>query len=177
MLVIVGSTNPVKLQAAREGFAAMFPELTFEIQGVEAASGVSEQPFGDAETMRGAHQRAVNALRQMPDAAYGIGIEGGVEAMGDDALLVFAWVVVVDHAGKVGRAKSGAFILPKEVSRLVKQGMELGPADDVVFGQKNSKQRSGSIGLLTGDALTRTGYYASAVLMALIPFKNPTLTF
>jgi inosine/xanthosine triphosphatase len=172
--VVVGSTNPVKIQAAREGFVVMFPNLAFEFQGVEAASGVSQQPFGDEETFRGAHQRALNA--QTPDADYAVGIEGGVAEMDDD-LMAFAWVVVIGRDGKVGKAKSGAFILPKEVSLLVKQGMELGHADDLVFGQENSKQRNGSIGLLTDDVITRTTYYAPAVMMALIPFKNPHLTF
>lgn len=172
--VVVGSTNPVKIEAAREGFRVMFPDLTFEIQGVEATSGVSEQPFGDEETLLGAHQRALNA--QTPAADYTVGIEGGVAEMGDD-LMAFAWVVVISRDGKVGKAKSGAFILPEEVSILVKAGMELGHADDRVFGQENSKQRNGSIGLLTGDVITRTTYYAPAVMMALIPFKNPHLTF
>ena len=173
--VVVGSTNPVKLQAAREGFAAMFPHWQIEVSGVEAASGVSDQPFGDEETLQGAQQRAIAALQQIPDADYGVGIEGGVMFMGED-LLAFAWVVVLNRY-KTGKAKSGAFMLPREISTLIKQGMELGHADDVVFSQQNSKRRNGSIGLLTDDALTRTSFYSPAVLMALIPFKNPDLTF
>jgi non-canonical (house-cleaning) NTP pyrophosphatase len=55
--------------------------------------------------------------------------------------------------------------------------MELGTADDVVFGRSNSKQANGSIGLLTDDALTRTNYYVDAVVMALIPFKKRHLTW
>lgn len=175
--IVVGSTNPVKLQAAREGFAAMFPYWQIEVSGVEAASGVSDQPFGDEETLQGAQQRALAALQQNPNADYAVGIEGGVMFMGED-LLAFAWVVVLNRdKTKTGKAKSGAFILPREISDLIKQGMELGHADDVVFRQENSKRRNGSIGMLTDDALTRTGFYSPAVLMALIPFKNPALTF
>jgi non-canonical (house-cleaning) NTP pyrophosphatase len=55
--------------------------------------------------------------------------------------------------------------------------MELGDADDAVFGRSNSKQANGSIGLLTDDALTRTEYYVQAVIMALIPFKKPQFTW
>jgi inosine/xanthosine triphosphatase len=173
--IIVGSTNPVKLQATREGFAAMFPGWQLEVSGVDAASGVSDQPFGDEETLQGAYQRALNTQTQIPEVDYAVGIEGGVMFMGED-LLAFAWVVVL-NGHKTGKAKSGAFMLPREISTLIKQGMELGHADDVVFSQQNSKRRNGSIGLLTDDALTRTGFYSPAVLMALIPFKNPDLTF
>jgi inosine/xanthosine triphosphatase len=176
VFVIVGSTNPVKLQAARDGFTAMFPDVIFDVHGIEAASGVSEQPIGDEETLRGAHQRALHAQQHAPDAEYAVGIEGGVAYMGDD-LMAFAWVVVIHRTRKIGRAKSGAFFLPREISALVKQGLELGHADDQVFGQQDSKRRNGSIGLLTGDAITRASYYAPAVVMALIPFKNPALTF
>ncbi|MEM6529629.1 MAG: DUF84 family protein, partial [Chloroflexota bacterium] len=59
----------------------------------------------------------------------------------------------------------------------VRGGMELGDADDIVFGRSNSKQQTGSVGLLTGDALTRETYYLHAVVLALIPFKNPAFTF
>jgi len=57
----------------------------------------------------------------------------------------------------------------------VNSGLELGEADDLVFGQANSKQKNGAIGLLTNDVLNRTTLYEQAVIMALIPFKNPHL--
>ena len=72
---------------------------------------------------------------------------------------------------------TGSFFLPDEVARLVRQGTELGEADDIVFGRQNSKQQNGSLGLLTADALDRTEFYEQAVMMALLPFKNPGLTW
>lgn len=177
--IVVGSTNPVKQQAAREGFAAIFPDVTLNITGVDAPSGVSDQPMGDADTLQGALNRARHALQAFSDADYAVGIEGGVGSLeGDrDVLMAFAWIVILNRDGKIGKARSGAFQLPDEVARLIHQGMELGHADDQVFGQRDSKRRNGSIGLLTADALTRTSFYAPAVLMALIPFKNPQLSF
>jgi inosine/xanthosine triphosphatase len=177
--VVVGSTNPVKQQAAREGFAAMFSDAALDILGMDAPSGVSDQPFGDVETLQGALNRARYALQAAEGADYAVGIEGGVGVLDGDSgsLMAFAWVMVIDRSGKIGKARSGAFQLPDEIAALIRQGMELGHADDQVFGQQNSKQRNGSVGLLTGDALTRTGFYAPAVVMALIPFKNPHLSF
>jgi len=58
---------------------------------------------------------------------------------------------------------------------LVRQGVELGEADDRIFGRNNSKQQNGAVGLLTGDAVDRAGLYVPAVIFALIPFKNPEL--
>jgi inosine/xanthosine triphosphatase len=34
-------------------------------------------------------------------------------------------------------------VLPEPVSKLIRTGTELGHADDIVFGKKNSKQGSG----------------------------------
>jgi non-canonical (house-cleaning) NTP pyrophosphatase len=65
--------------------------------------------------------------------------------------------------------------LPKKVSELIKQGMELGEANDLLFNQQNSKQKGGSVGILTDDVIDRTEIYWPAVVMALIPFKNSDL--
>lgn len=173
--IIVGSINPVKIRAAREGFALMFPDQQFEVEGVEAASGVNDQPQTDMETLNGARNRARHAAELNPQADFYVGIEGGTDHLGDE-LIVFAWVVVL--SGNIeGKAKSGTFVLPREVSDLVREGYELGHADDIVFQRQDSKRQNGSIGILTGDVIDRTAFYSPAVVMALIPFKNPKLTF
>ena len=172
--VIIASTNPVKVEAARIGFDRMFPDESFDVQGVSVPSDISEQPMSSSETLMGATNRAHNASNLVAEADYWIGIEGGVED-GNEELEVFAWVVVKARDGKTGKGKTGSFFLPQKIAELVRQGMELGEADDIVFGRTNSKQTNGAIGILTSDALTRTTYYVPAVIMALIPFKNETL--
>lgn len=173
--IVVASANPVKIEAARQGFERMFPGAPFTLEGIAAASGVSDQPMTDAETLQGARNRAAAARVQRPDAEYWIGIEGGIEPAGD-ALLAFAWIVVLSRE-RGGSSRTATFILPEEVAALVRQGVELGHADDIVFSRVDSKRRNGSVGLLTGDAIDRVEYYAHAVALALIPFRNPDLTF
>jgi inosine/xanthosine triphosphatase len=115
-----------------------------------------------------------NVSNLVTEADYWVGIEGGIEDVHDE-LEVFAWVFVKSANGKIGKGKTGSFFLPYKIAELVRQGIELGEADDIVFGRKNSKQANGAIGILTDDVITRTTYYESAVIMALIPFKNKTL--
>jgi non-canonical (house-cleaning) NTP pyrophosphatase len=74
-----------------------------------------------------------------------------------------------------GKARTGVFFLPKAVAQLVQRGVELGEADDRVFGRINSKQGNGAIGLLTDDVIDRVQYYEHAVILALVPFKNSQL--
>jgi len=172
--VIVVSTNPVKIEAAQIGFAKMFPNENFDVQGISAPSEVSDQPMSSNETLMGARNRAENVSKLATEADYWIGIEGGIEDTNEE-LEVFAWVVVKGRDGNIGKGKTGSFFLPQKITELVRQGVELGEADDIVLGRTNSKQANGAIGILTDDVLTRTTYYEPAVIMALIPFKNETL--
>ena len=171
--VIVASGNPVKIQAALNAFSRMFAPGRFEVDGARVTSGVGAQPMSDAETLRGAEQRAVAAEAQEPLADYWVGIEGGVEDS-DGELLAFAWVVV-RSAGFSARGRSGSFVLPAPVSDLIRSGKELGEADDIVFGRSNSKQKEGALGLLTGKVIDRRELYEHAILLALVPFKSSEL--
>ena len=89
----------------------------------------------------------------------------------------FARVHILSRGGIVGMGQTAVFYLPCEVAELVRAGMELGHADDQVFQRDNSKQANGAIGILTDDVVDREAYYIHAVIMALVPFKNPTLTW
>src|SRR5215510_12571454 len=172
--VIVASTNPVKIESAQIGFAKMFPDESFDVHGVSAPSEISDQPMSSDETLLGATNRVRNVSNFVTEADYWVGIEGGIEDVYEE-LEVFAWVIVKAANGKIGKGKTGSFFLPPEIVKLVRQGIELGEADDIVFGRKNSKQANGAIGILTDDVITRTTYYEPAIIMALIPFKNETL--
>ncbi|EQC41568.1 hypothetical protein SDRG_01529 [Saprolegnia diclina VS20] len=178
--LVVASTNPVKIQAALLGFQKLFPDAACTAVGVSIPSGVSDQPMTCAETLAGALNRARGAKAAKPSATYWLGIEGGVEksATNPGAMEVFAWIVVLSaDEAKTGMAKTANFYLPAKVIALVDQGMELGHADDAVFGRSNSKQATGSVGLLTNDVITRSTYYEQAVILAFIPFKNPDFAF
>jgi inosine/xanthosine triphosphatase len=171
--IVVASLNPVKRQAVENGFRRMLLEMDFDILTVSVDSGVPDQPRTDQESRQGALNRARNARMKIPQADFWVGLEGGIDYLNGD-MIAFAWIVVLSES-KMGSSRTGVFRLPAVVQSLVEEGMELGDADDHVFGRENSKQQSGAVGLLTGDVVTRTTLYAQAVVLALIPFKNPEL--
>ena len=172
--VVVASKNPVKLEATRNAFYKIFKNDQIAFLEVDAPSKVSKQPIGDRETFNGAFNRTAFIKANYPDADYWVGIEGGVLFEFEDEMCAFAWVVVTNRE-MTGKARTGTFFLPPGIGQLVKDGKELGEADDIVFHQSNSKQKNGAIGLLTGDVLTRSGFYEQAVILALIPFRNKKL--
>jgi inosine/xanthosine triphosphatase len=171
--IVIASKNPVKIQAVKNGFKKMFPSQKFEFISVSVASGVSDQPLSNNETFLGAKNRADNASKELKDADFYCGIEGGIGPI-DNEMEAFAWVVV-KSVDRYGKSRTATFFLPKQVVQLIKEGKELGDADDIVFNRKNSKQESGAVGILTGDIIDRTKYYTEAIILALIPFKNVDL--
>lgn len=171
--IILASENPVKIRATMDGFQRMFPDEVFETRTVSVSSDVGVQPLSDGQTLQGALNRARNAALHTQEAAYWVGIEGGVQDEGGE-MVAFAWIVVLSHA-LVGKSRTGSFVLPNEVADLVRRGKELGTADDIVFSKVDSKQGSGAVGILTRDVIGRKGLYEHAVILALIPFKNAAL--
>ncbi len=174
--IIVGSENPGKIEAVRIGFTALFPEEEIVLRGIAVPSGVAEQPLGDEETLQGAKNRAENARKEIPDATYFVGLEGGITDTNTE-MAAFAWIVIISQEGKVGKGKTGTFFLPTEIATLIRSGIELGEANDMFFGTKNSKHAGGAVGILTKEALNRPEYYAQAVILALIPHINNMIAF
>jgi len=173
LVIGVGSKSPVKARAVRSGFQEIFRESEIELRTASVPSGVSDQPMSSEETYRGACQRAENVRTAEPECDYWIGLEGGIEES-EFGMAAYAWMVVLSD-DRVGRARTGSFYLPPRGAELVREGRELGEADDIVFGRTNSKAEEGAIGLLTGGAIDRAALYAHAVALALVPFVNPEL--
>ena len=174
LLIAIGSKHPVKINSAKAGFEAMFPENSFSAEGYDVPSGVNDQPMSSQETLEGATNRAQALQTLCPMADFFVGIEGGIETI-NNTLLASAWIVVIDRNGTSTLGRSGAFPLPPNVKRLVDSGVELGHANDQVFKQHNSKQQGGAVGSLTGGVITRHSLYEHAMVLALATFKFPDL--
>ena len=172
-IIKVASKNPVKIQSVEQAFKTLFPKQTCELEGLSIPSLVNDQPMGNEETFQGALNRAKGAQKKHPEADFCVGIEGG-NIMHDQDMEVMAWIVVLSKT-KQGKARTAGFFLPPPIIDLIHKGYELGHADDIVFGVDNSKQGSGSCGLLTNGAIDRLNLYKPAVMMAFIPFLKPEL--
>ncbi len=186
LLVVVGSTNPVKLAPVQAVLARVFPEAS--VLAVPAASGVPDQPIGAEQIRQGAEQRARAALTHaaVPHAAvsqaasasvgqvWGVGLEGGVIFEGELAWLTGA-VAMLSNDGRTSLAWSPRILLPPEVAGAVRCGQELGPVLDVLSGVKDSKTKQGTIGYLTNNLVPRGLSWEVAFACALAPFLHPQL--
>ena len=167
--VAVGSTNPVKVAAVRAVLERA--GCPARVEGLAVASGVANQPVGDAETIRGATQRARTAL-DTSGADVAIGLEGGVVEE-EGFMRTCAWAAAVSRDGRIGVGGSLAMMLPDRVASLVRDGVELGHAMDRVTGEHNTKHNAGAVGILTAGLVDRQRAYEWLVTYALAPFLSP----
>ena len=174
MIVAVGSLNPAKIEAARLAFSALWPGELEDVHGCPASSGVADQPMTDAETIRGARNRATGAMG-LGQADYAVGIEGGLHQT-EGSWFNCGWAVVVDRAGRQGVGSTLRMQVPLALMEIVLAGRELGEACDLVFGRTDTKRAEGFVGIMTGSAIHRTGALCDAVIAALTPFLHPALS-
>lgn len=169
--LLVASTNPVKVNAAKQALCSAFPNIEWQVQGVKAPSGVAEQPMTDAETRLGAVNR-VEAIRQQ-SADFYVAFEGGYDRFHGQGF-TFAYIAVSDGVRtQVGR--SGTLPLPESVCQQLEAGGELGPVMDRVFNDHNIKQKGGAIGIFTNDLVSRTSIYADTLCLLLAPWLHPEI--
>ncbi|CAI3802320.1 inosine/xanthosine triphosphatase [Rheinheimera sp. MM224] len=165
MLIIkVASANPAKIKAVASAFADLFPDESLDVQGIAVPSGVADQPMSSDETLLGAMNRVAELAGF--EADFRVAIEAGLD--GD---FTFAWMVI-EHQGKIGKARSASLMLPPEALSQLQQGKELGDVMDAMFNQHNIKQKGGAIALLTQHKLSRSSVYHQALILAMIPFLN-----
>ena len=173
MKVVVGSANPVKIEATKRAFKKVWPQKKWEIVGIEVSSGVSHQPMTDKEAVKGARNRAKEALKIIR-ADFGVGLEGGLQEF-EGNWFDTGWIVVIDKKGKEGIGSTIRMQNAPKTIKMVQVGMELGHVDDIVFKVKNSKQGDGHFGLMSKNAVTRTEAYTEGVISALVRFIRPEL--
>lgn len=173
MLVTVGSTNPTKITPVTEIFQHHFPEV--RVVGVAVTSGVSDQPKNDDEMYQGALNRANAALKQVEEADYGVGIEGGLHKY-SYGWLERSLIVIVDKKGQIGVGASGGLVLPPAVmQKVLKENKNLEEAMDELFGTTKIGEGIGMFGLLTKEVVTRSEGVRHGVAFALARFLHPDL--
>lgn len=172
MLIIVGSQNPVKIQAVQKVFKKVFKKVT--VKGKKVSSGVSCQPMSFETAFQGALTRAKQGFLNYKQAAFSVGIEGGLQKYS------FGWTtagvtVILDKKQKIGVAISAQLRLPEEVVRKIKAGKELGLVMEDISGEKNIKQKEGAFGYFSHNLVTREQAYIQAVSFSLSHFLKRDL--
>jgi inosine/xanthosine triphosphatase len=171
--ILVGSLNPVKINAVKNAFSNIFANNQIICKGTHAPSGVSEQPMTASETRLGAINRALFCKNGSNNADFYVALEGGVDLTEDGPITCAYFSIINNQQQSVGR--SASLPLPQCVYESLKSGEELGNVMDDLFKTTNIKQKGGAIGLLTHNNATRESIYTQALILALSPFINADL--
>lgn len=157
MRIAIGSKNPAKISAVQQGFK----DYSCTFIPVAVPSGVSDQPFSDAETIQGAANRAISAAAET-GANIGIGLEGGVQQT-DQGLFLCNWGALVLIGCKPVIAGGARIPLPEEIAGRLISGEELGPVMDDYARKQNVRKKEGAIGVFTNGKVDRGEMFAHVV--------------
>lgn len=123
LLVSLGSTNKAKKAAIQFSLSRIFPSKPCQVTGSSVPSGVTDQPMSNVETITGAENRARAVLKLNPTCDYAIGIEGGIEKIGNRHF-ESGWVCVIDgKTGVAGFGSSGRFELSEKIMEMIYGGI------------------------------------------------------
>jgi inosine/xanthosine triphosphatase len=174
MKVIVGSLNPVKLNATRNILEKIYGEI--DISSKDVDSGVPDQPFGLDQTIEGAINRAKMAYSNEYDLS--VGIESGLMKTPDTltGYIDLQWCAIFDGKNITLGVSSG-FEYPPEVIKEVLCGVEVGEVMDKITGVSNLGTKKGAVSHLSRDMLNRTENTEQCVLTAMIPRMNKEIYF
>jgi len=184
MKINVGTANKIKVDAAKETIDGYDFLNGAVVEGIDAGSGVADQPKSLEETIQGAQNRAKNAFEggcealSLEKGDLAIGIEDGLMTV-PQALTGFINVCVAAlYDGKrFYLGISSGFEYPPKAIELVKNGQDinqafyaLGLTDDPKIGSDR-----GAIGILTKGRWVRKDTVKQALTAALIQLDNQDL--
>ncbi|MFS0864503.1 DUF84 family protein [Fredinandcohnia sp. 179-A 10B2 NHS] len=155
--VAIGTKNPAKVDAIVNGFKGIQADFI----PTSVPSGVSPQPFSDEETIKGAVNRAQNALEK-EDTQLGVGLEGGV-VQTEFGIFLCNWGAIVDEKTAPIIAGGARILLPEDIASELLKGKELGDVMEEYTKQKNIRKNEGAIGIFTNGYVNRTDMFLHVV--------------
>lgn len=166
MKIAIGSAQETKFAAVEQAAQVHFGHGQIECTGYKVDSGVPDQPFSFDQISVGAFNRARRALKKDPNSDIAVGLEAGLERVGD-RLIDFGVVQVIGKNGIKGLGITEGIALPEKVSELVEvENLELSDAVARAYGIDSIRTRD-CTGIFTSGRLGVVRFYEAAVISAL----------
>jgi inosine/xanthosine triphosphatase len=168
MLIAVGTSNMVKVQAVKEAFDHFYNDVRVMNVGI---SNLTPQPITLSGTVNGAVKRARTALEKINDTEFGVGIEAGLMEIPDiKTYLNVQFAAIIDRNERITVGSSAGFQLPNEVTKMVLiERIEVDRAVEFLYGIKDIGEKRGIIDLMTKGAVSRKELITNALIMAIAP--------
>jgi inosine/xanthosine triphosphatase len=176
MIIAIGTTNLVKIQAVEE-VIQNYPDLaSSQIQSFAVSSEIADQPLSLEEIITGAKNRAKNAYEACGSCAYSFGIESGLfKAQGAHTGYLEACICCIYDGVHFHTGLSCGFEIPPHIlTYVLDKNMDLSQACYAagVTTNANLGAAEGLIGVLTKGRVNRKEYTKQCVTTALIQLEH-----
>lgn len=162
--IAVGTTSVQKIGYLKEVLKEF--KIKSSINSVEVQSKVSDQPTTSSETKTGSINRAKNALKEIKDADFALGVEVGYHKYLKNKYEMFCWATIVDKYGHKISNQSHKFLLPEYHQEILNRGKFLGNYLD-----EYSKKVQDSVGVYVDNMIRhRKPFITSALKDVLIRY-------
>ena len=179
MVIAIGSTNSVKVQALQEVISSCPLLSKLSLISISVASEVSDQPLSLEETIYGAKNRAKNAFEACPACIYSFGIESGLmEVPQSKTGYMEACMCCIFDGKEYYMGQSCSFELPQLLIDLIvvdKKNLEEACYQAGLSQNQKLGAAEGIIGVFTKGRFNRKEYTKQAIITSLIPLENAHL--
>lgn len=124
LVIAIGTTYPQKIEYLQ--FVLSEIGIKANIIPVKVESGISEQPLSKDATLKGSVNRAREALKKIPRADFGLGIEVGYHPNKQGNYEMFCCTSITDKNNVIQSCFSSRFLLPEFHQSVLKEGKYLG---------------------------------------------------
>lgn len=167
MRVALGSASEDKKKILSEALANF--DTNIQIKCVNVSSEIVDQPLDKQTTIRGAINRAKNALRQEQEADFSVGLEGGIEEIKNHGFFLICVAALYNKEGKIYLGIGSQLEIPRRVANKVREGESFG-----VVIREYEKKHVGDKGVkvVTQTLISRKEPFSEAIKNAYLCYRN-----
>jgi len=124
LTIAIGTISTQKISYLKEVLKEF--QIKAVIKPIEVKSEVSDQPTTSKETKIGSINRAKNALKEINNADFSLGIEVGYHKYLKNKYEMFCWATIFNKKGHKISKQSHRFLLPEYHQKILNSGKYLG---------------------------------------------------
>ena len=136
------------------------------IKEFDVDSGIVDQPLDEKTILKGATNRASNALKIGNFNGLGLGLEGGLTTINNKEKYYLLCVAVIKTVSNTFIGTSGKLSLPDDISNSIKLGEEFG---ELIRKKNNS---SNNINSYYAELLSRKKSFSQAINNVFVDYLN-----
>ncbi|HRX64069.1 MAG TPA: inosine/xanthosine triphosphatase [Candidatus Absconditabacterales bacterium] len=174
MLIAIGSLRKPKLDAVEKAFqdCPYFGGQNIKYEARKTSSGVSDTPLNIEENMLGAKNRVKNLKKEISNADFYVGMEGGTSQIGDRYFL-FGTTYIENNKGEGYYGFSPMMEIPDHLQKeLYDNKKDLGVIIEEMSDRNDVKSNNGTLGELSDDMIKRAESFKISTQAAIAPFFN-----